>query len=186
IPRGSRRLLSAKMMPFYGRNAARTGMGGLAWLLPFETDTREMALVAKHAPQLAPHLSIVAPVAPAPFRITPSPSRLHRLERLASHQVTAKGGGEHEQDIGRQMRQILIPSLIFAPASSDLPAEHHKLLDRRLPPWIIHRKAIPLLFQPGHFRFEMVDLSSRPSLCAIKGASVQKEWPPHLVPIQIN
>lgn len=89
-------------------------MRGLTWLLPFQTDASQKTFVAQHAPELAPHLQIVPPVAPAPFRLPPSASGLHRLERLTRNQLTVKGGGKDQEHIRSQMSQILIPRLILS------------------------------------------------------------------------
>ena len=47
----------------------RAGMRGLARLLPFQPDARQVAFVSEHAPQLASNLRIVAPIPPLPTGI---------------------------------------------------------------------------------------------------------------------
>jgi hypothetical protein len=43
-----------------------------------------------------------------------------------------------------------------------------------------------LRFQAGHFGFQLINLATQACLPTIKGASIQKEWMPDLMAIQIN
>ncbi len=104
--------------------AAWAGVRGVTRLLPFQANPSQKTLVAQHAPQFAPHLRIISPVAPAPFGSPSSSSRLHRFERFPRDEFTAKGG--RQQHIGGQMRQVVVPRFILAPTPGDLPAQDRK------------------------------------------------------------
>ena len=100
------------------------GMRSMARLLPFQANAGKETLVTQHAPQFAPHLGGISPISPASFD-SPSPTgRLHRFERLACNQFTAKRRSQHQQHIRCEMRQIIVPRFILAPTAGDLPLQH--------------------------------------------------------------
>src|SRR5215469_15730301 len=86
-----------------GTATTRTDMRGMAGLLPLEANSRQETFVAQHSPQFPTHLGVVPPIAPAPLGSSPTPGGFHRLEGFARDQLAVKGGGEHQQDIGRQV-----------------------------------------------------------------------------------
>src|SRR5712691_7675965 len=110
-----------------------TGMGGLAGLLPFQSNTGKKAFVAEHTPQFPSNLRVVAPVSPLPTGIFAPCGGFHRLERLSRNQFTPGGCGEQKQDIGRQMGEVVVSGLVFSPATVDFPARHRQFSDGRLP-----------------------------------------------------
>src|SRR5258707_2142653 len=99
-----------------GLATSRAGMRCMTRLLPFQSNPGQKTLVTKHTPQFPAHLHIVAPVAPASFGSPPSARRLHGLEGLTSHQFAVKSCGKHQEDIGRQIGEILISGCVLAPA----------------------------------------------------------------------
>src|SRR5579875_887609 len=84
------------------------------------------------------------------------------------------------------MREVVIARFVLAPAPTDLSTEDRERVFGRLAPGITNGKAVALLFQPGHFGFELINLAAQTSLPAIKWAGIQKEWTPDLVAIEIN
>jgi len=80
----------------------------------------------------------------------------------------------------------MISCLVFAPTLADLFPQDRERLLTRLSTRITHRKTIPLRFESCHFRFQLIDLSSRACLFAIKAAGVEKQGRRQLMPIQIH
>src|SRR5258708_4812987 len=115
-----------------GGRGVRIGRFSTAWtdvrcltrLLPFQTNTGQETLVAQDPPQFAPHLRVISPISPASFRSPSSSSRLHRLERFSGDEGAAKGGGEYQEHIGCQMREVVVPGFILAPTPRNLPTQH--------------------------------------------------------------
>ena len=144
-----------------GRTAtAWTHMRGVARLLPFQADASQKALVAEHPPEFSTHLGVIAPISPASLCSPPASSRFHRFERLTRDELAVKSSRQHQQDVGRQVSQVIIPGLIFAPTSADLPAQDGKRFFGRFAPGIADRKAVPLLFQVSDFGLELVNLTA--------------------------
>ena len=101
-------------------------MPGMAGLLPFQANAREVTFVAQHAPQFPSHLCVIPPISPAPLCSPPTPGGFHRLEGFARDQLAVKGGGQHQQDIGRQVCEVVIARLVLAPTSADFSAQDGK------------------------------------------------------------
>src|SRR5437660_3236519 len=161
-------------------------MRGVARLLPFQTDTCQKAFVAKASPEVPAHLRVIAPIAPAPFCITPAPGGFHRLKRLPCDQLAVESRSQDQQDIGRQMREVVVSGLIFPPTSADLSAQDGKGFFGGGASWITYGEAIPLFFQGSHFCFELVNLAAQASLPSIKWARIQEKGVADLVAVEID
>src|SRR5437762_10948484 len=165
---------------------AGTYMRGLSRLLPFEANASQETFVAQNSPQGSPHLGVISPVSPAPLCSSPPSCRLHGFEGLACDQLATKGRGQHQEDIHRQVPQIVVSGLVLAPTAADLSAQDRQRFFAWLASRIADGEAITLLLQSDHFRLELVNLAAQASLPPIKRASVYKERMPDLMPFQID
>src|SRR5205085_9654796 len=102
----------------------------------------QVTFVAQRAPEGSPDLRIVAPIDPASLRSASPALRLHRLEGFARDQFRFPHGSEQDQDVRREMRQVVVPGLILPPTAGDLSAQHGQLPSAWLPSLITHRKLI--------------------------------------------
>ncbi len=141
---------------------------------------------APMAPAVPTHLRIGAPMAPASLDSSPTSRRFQRLERLARDQLAVKGGGQHQQDVGRQAGEVVIPRFVLAPAAADLLTHDWQGVLAGGAFRVTDREPISLRFQSSHFGLELVNLAAQTRLPAIKGAGIQKERTPDLVAIPID
>ena len=107
------------MMPFYGRKTMGTGVRGSSGLHLTRSDAQQVALVLEHTPQLAPDSRVVAPVAEAPAHPPTASNRFEGGQVLPTNQPTIVEQHKQDQQVGSQMRQFAIASLIFFPTEFD-------------------------------------------------------------------
>jgi hypothetical protein len=92
-------LLSAKMMPFYGRNTMGAGVRGAARLDLTRTDAKEMTLVLQDTPELTSYGGIVAPIPPPPAHATAWPFRFEGGEVFSTDEPTVVEQRQQDQKI---------------------------------------------------------------------------------------
>src|SRR5258708_16803568 len=119
-------------------------------------------------PQRATDLGIVAPMHPAAFGSAPPAFRLQRFEGFAGDQLRVPHRGEQDQDVGRQVCQVVVPGFVLPPTTRHLPVQHGKLAFRWLPSLVPDREAVPLGFQLGHLFLEAINVPSGVSLSPIE------------------
>src|SRR6266567_8983970 len=73
-----------------GSTATGTGMRSLAWLLPFQAYSNQMAFVAQNAPYFTSHLRIVSPISPFALRIASASCRFQGLEGLPCNEAAPR------------------------------------------------------------------------------------------------
>src|SRR5689334_13757837 len=78
------------------------------------------------------------------------------------------------------MSQRPITSLILAPAAIYLPPQARESLRVPHPFGMIEPQRLTFLFKACRLLLELINLAARPSLPAIKAASIQEEWPADL------
>ena len=78
-----------------------------------------------------------------------TPRRFERFEGFPGDEATSVHASQQEQGIRGQMREILVPRLVLAPASAEFQAQDGELLDGWFPPLIANREAITPGFELG-------------------------------------
>src|SRR5215470_2669039 len=122
--------------------AAGAGVRRASGVLPDQVQPTQVTFVAQRAPEGSPDLRVIAPVDPAPLRSASPTLRLERLEGFAGDQFGLPYGSEQDQDVGRQVGQVVVPGLILPPTARDLPAQDDQLALRWRSPLITHRELV--------------------------------------------
>src|SRR6266481_5896764 len=91
-------------------------------VLPDQVQPTQVTFVAQRVPECSPDL------------------RLERLEGFAGDQFGFPHGSEQDQDVRREMCQVVVPGLILPPTARDLSAQDRQLPSAWLSSLITHRK----------------------------------------------
>ncbi len=94
--------------------------------------------------------------------------------------------GQQQQHITRQVRQGPIALLILAPTPLDFPAQDSDPLGVPGTFGMINGQRFSLFFIAGHLLFQLVDLTARAGLFAIKTTGVQEKRAAHLLVMLIK
>src|SRR5258708_2664456 len=130
------------MMPFYGRNTLRAGVGRPSGMLPGQVYPIQVAFVAHGSPHRPADLSVITPVNPASLRSASPTLRIERLEGFAGDQFRFPYGSEQDQDVRRQVRQVVVSRFVLPPTARDLSAQLAQLPLRSFPSLVPHRQLV--------------------------------------------
>src|SRR5260370_34893253 len=161
-------------------------MTGPTWLFGVESQTNEMAFVAKEPPDFPADGRVVAIISPFSSYTSSPACRFKRFQGFHSQQRAAMHLTQEQQHIACQMSQGAIALFIFAPTAHYLAPIERKSLVHPGSFGVIGEQRIPPLFVCGHLFLQLVDLSSGACLSAIKTARVQEHWPAYLFVVFVH